>query len=137
MKIDEIVSFESLSASQVAKEVGARLRAERIRRGMSQTEMAERVGLSTRTYRRLEAEGAGTVAALLAVLRVCERLRALQVFLPQAHLPEVRTPLSASTLPRVRRSANRLDCGENSPRDADATSSTLTTRQEQSSAPPN
>ena len=84
MKIDEIVSFESLSASQVAKEVGARLRAERIRRGMSQTEMAERAGLSTRTYRRLEAEGAGTVAALLAVLRVCERLRALQVFLPQA-----------------------------------------------------
>lgn len=114
MKTDELVNFEALTASQVAKEVGARLRAERIRRGMSQTEMAERAGLSTRTYRRLEADGAGTVAALLAVLRVCERLRALQVFLPQAHLPEVRTPLSASTLPRVRRSSN----GENGRRGA-------------------
>lgn len=136
MKTDELVSFEALSASQVAKEVGARLRAERIRRGMSQTEMAERAGLSTRTYRRLEAEGAGTVAALLAVLRVCERLRALQVFLPQAHLPEVRTPLSASTLPRVRRSANRSESGKNTQRDTDATSSTLTARWEQSSALP-
>ncbi|WP_420804044.1 helix-turn-helix domain-containing protein [Ralstonia chuxiongensis] len=120
MRTNELVSLESLSASQVAKEVGVRLRAERIRRGMSQAEMAERAGLSTRTYRRLEAEGAGTVAALLAVLRVCERLRALQVFLPQAHLPEVRTPLSASTLPRVRRSASRSLDGENSGRDAAA-----------------
>lgn len=99
------MTFEALPASQVAKEVGLRLRAERIRRNMTQIEMAERAGLSARTYRRLEAEGAGTVAALLAVLRVCERLRALQVFLPLAQLPEVRTPLSDATRPRVRRSA--------------------------------
>ncbi|WP_458766290.1 helix-turn-helix domain-containing protein [Cupriavidus basilensis] len=104
MKNIEIVDFSALSVSQVAREVGRRLRAERIRRGMSQVEMAAQAGLSARTYRRLEAEGVGTVQALLAVLRICDRLRALQVFLPQASLPEVRTPLSEKTLPRVRRS---------------------------------
>jgi len=116
VKNTDFVNFEALPASQVAKEVGLRIRAERIRRRLSQAEMAERAGLSTRTYRRLEADGAGTVMALLAVLRVCERLRALQVFLPQADLPEIRTPLSSSTLPRVRRSDIQSDVADKTPR---------------------
>jgi transcriptional regulator with XRE-family HTH domain len=98
-----LLGFEALRDGDVVLAIGARLRAERIRNGLSQAELAQKAAIALRTYQRLERDGAGTIETLVAVLRACNRLRALQIALPQPEIAERRTPLSRYTPPRVRR----------------------------------
>jgi transcriptional regulator with XRE-family HTH domain len=95
--------FDSMSNVEITRAIGERIRAERIRQSKSQAEFAALAGIPTRTYQRFERDGSGTTETLVAVLRACQRLRVLQVALPQPTLPERQTPLSRLTLPRVRR----------------------------------
>jgi transcriptional regulator with XRE-family HTH domain len=99
----EITGFDSLSDLGIAREIGDRVRAERIRQSKSQLEFSAAAGIPLRTYQRFERDGSGTIETLVAALRACNRLRALQVALPQPTLPERQTPLSRLTPPRVRR----------------------------------
>ncbi|QCP48326.1 helix-turn-helix transcriptional regulator [Trinickia violacea] len=99
----EISSFDSMSDIEITLAIGDRVRAERIRQNKSQLEFARVAGIPLRTYQRFERDGSGTIETLVAALRACERLRGLQVALPQPTLPERQTPLSRLTPPRVRR----------------------------------
>jgi transcriptional regulator with XRE-family HTH domain len=98
-----LLAFDSLRDADVILAIGERLRAERIRLGLSQAEFAQKAAIANRTYQRLERDGVGNIETLVAALRACNRLRALQIALPQPDLPERRTPLSRYTPPRVRR----------------------------------
>lgn len=111
MKIYEISSFDSMGDFEITQAIGDRVRAERIRQNKSQLEFAGAAGIPLRTYQRFERDGSGTIQTLVAALRACQRLRGLQVALPQPTLPERHTPLSRLTPPRVRRKV-KLD-GEN------------------------
>lgn len=95
--------FEEMSISALSAEIGARFRAERVRLGLSQADMARKATLTIRTYRRLEVAGAGSVRVLLCALKACNRLKALQISLPQRDLPPVRNALTIAKQPRVRR----------------------------------
>ncbi|WP_175995726.1 helix-turn-helix domain-containing protein [Burkholderia stabilis] len=103
MNTYEIAGFDSMNDGEIVHEIGDRVRAERIRQNKSQAEFAAAAGIPLRTYQRFERNGSGTIETLVAVLRACQRLRGLQVALPQPTLPERRTPLSRLTPPRVRR----------------------------------
>ncbi|MBK3812780.1 MULTISPECIES: helix-turn-helix domain-containing protein [Paraburkholderia] len=99
----DVAGFDSLCDLEIIREIGDRVRAERIRQNKSQLEFSAAAGIPLRTYQRFERDGSGTVETLVAVLRACNRLRGLQVALPQPTLPERQTPLSRLTPPRVRR----------------------------------
>lgn len=111
MEIYEISGFDCMDNLEITRAIGDRVRAERIRQNKSQLEFAGAAGIPLRTYQRFERDGSGTIETLVAALRACQRLRGLQVALPQPTLPERQTPLSRLTPPRVRRKV-KLD-GEN------------------------
>lgn len=110
--------FDSLDDAEIAREIGDRLRAERIRQNRSQLEFSVAAGIPLRTYQRFERDGSGTVETLVAALRACNRLRGLQVALPQRALPERQTPLSRLTPPRVRRASKSPNGDDGKERDS-------------------
>ncbi|GIZ51886.1 hypothetical protein NCCP691_19000 [Noviherbaspirillum aridicola] len=83
-----------MSDEEVCQEIGRRLRAERLRRQLTQSEMSELAGIPLRTYKRLEADGSGSIATFVAAVRAAGRLLGLQLLLPQPELPERRNPLT-------------------------------------------
>lgn len=56
-----------------AKDLGARIRARRVEKGLTQTQLAELCGTSLRLISELE-RGIRTEASVTTVLRVCSRL---------------------------------------------------------------
>lgn len=92
-----------LSDDEVCAEIGRRLRAERLRRGLTQVAMSELSGIPLRTYKRLEADGSGSIATLVAAIRATGRLIGFQLLLPQPELPEKREPLADIANRRLRR----------------------------------
>ena len=86
-KVNNVPELASLSDEDVCLEIGKRLRAERLRRGLSQAAMSELSGIPLRTYKRLEASGAGSIGTFVAAIRATGRLLGLQLFLPQPELP--------------------------------------------------
>lgn len=90
-----------MSDDDIAKEIGVRLRAERIRRQLTQLQMAELAGIPLRTYKRLETNGTGAIATLIAAMRACDRIVGLQIMLPQPALPERKNRLIELTKRRT------------------------------------
>lgn len=94
---------DTMSVTNICRDIGRRIRAERIRRELTQLEMAALANLTIRTYRRLEADGVGTIRVLVAALRAYDRIKHLTMLLPQPDLAPTRTALAISMKPRVRR----------------------------------
>ena len=94
-----------LSDGEVCVEIGKRLRAERLRKGLSQVAMSELSGITLRTYKRLEADGSGSIATLVAAIRASGRIIGFQLLLPQPELPERREPLTDIANRRLRKKA--------------------------------
>jgi transcriptional regulator with XRE-family HTH domain len=61
-----------MSAPELAAELGARVRRERLRQNLAQHTLAERAGVSRLTVTRMEAGGATTLTNFLSVL-ICLR----------------------------------------------------------------
>ncbi len=76
------MDYYSLSDSAIETEIGARLRALRLRRNVTQHALAEAAGLSTTAIRGIEA-GGGTLSTLIAVLRELSALDQLEHFIPE------------------------------------------------------
>lgn len=93
----------SLTDDEVCLEIGKRLRAERIRKKMSQVEMSKLSGIPLRTYKRLEADGTGSIGTLVAAIRATGRLIGFQVLLPQPELPQRRDAFVEIAKRRVQR----------------------------------
>ncbi len=91
------------SLEQLSKLVADRMRAERVRRNLTQEAMAEAAGISLRTYRRLEATGKGSIENLLSILKAMGRTAVVAMLFPTAQLPE--SVLHAK--PRLRASSLR------------------------------
>lgn len=63
--------------------IAVRLKIARLRLNLTQTEMSVRSGVPLRTYKRFELSGCGSLNTFVAVLRGLDRLRLLEVILPQ------------------------------------------------------
>lgn len=94
----------SLPDATIAARLGGSLREYRLRRNMTLQEMASEIGISKPTLIRLE-NGAGTIANLIAALRVLRRLDLLDPMLE----PPIASPMQmiAQKQPRLRASKTR------------------------------
>lgn len=99
--VNDAPNMAHMSDDEIAKEIGVRLRAERIRKQLTQLQMAERAGIPLRTYKRLETNGTGAIATLIAAMRACDRILGLQIMLPQPALPEKKNALIEVTKRRA------------------------------------
>jgi len=75
------VDLMLLSADEVASELGARVRRERLRQNMTQRTLADRAGVSRATLARMEQAGTATLPNFLAVLAALRRTGDLQQLL--------------------------------------------------------
>ncbi|UTW46573.1 helix-turn-helix transcriptional regulator [bacterium SCSIO 12696] len=73
--------FESESDKSILAELGGRVRQLRLRKNLTQQQLAERTLLSLNTIKSLEV-GRAKLATLVAVLRELGELSSLEVFLP-------------------------------------------------------
>ena len=64
--------------SELALELGKRVRMHRIRKGMSQRTLAEKAGVHVNTLRSLERRGEVKLSSFIAVLRALGERRALE-----------------------------------------------------------
>ena len=76
------MDYYSLSDSAIEVEIGARLKALRLRRNVTQKALADATGLSVTAIKGIEA-GGGTLRTLIAVLRELRALDNLQHFIPE------------------------------------------------------
>ena len=76
------MDYYSLTDSAIEVEIGARLKALRLRRNVTQKALAEATGLSVTAIKGIEA-GGGTLSTLIAVLRELRALDQLQHFIPE------------------------------------------------------
>ena len=83
-----ITDYYTMSDSRILQELGNRLRALRLRKNVTQAELAERALIAIGTVKSLE-QGKGKLASLVAVLRELDALQQLDQLIP----PETISPL--------------------------------------------
>lgn len=113
--------LRDLPNNEICTVIGYRLKTERLRLGLTQAFVAGSAGVSLRTYKRLEAAGQGAIDTFVAVLRVMNRLRALEVMLPAPSLPPRDTPVEK--LERLRKRVRGLSAPELKQRERESTKS--------------
>lgn len=67
------MDLSMMSAAELASELGARIRCERLRRNLTQHGLAERSGVSRLTVTRMEEDGSATLTKFLSVLVALRR----------------------------------------------------------------
>ncbi|MEZ5218528.1 MAG: helix-turn-helix domain-containing protein [Ilumatobacteraceae bacterium] len=67
------MELSMMTASELASELGARVRSERVRQNLTQQALAERAGVSRLTVLRMEEDGSTTLTKFLAVLTALRR----------------------------------------------------------------
>ncbi len=70
-----------MSPLEVASELGARVRKERLRQNLTQQTLADRAGVSRVTVRRMESDGTATLPNFLAILAALRRTKDLEALL--------------------------------------------------------
>jgi transcriptional regulator with XRE-family HTH domain len=81
--------WKNLSDAQTLAEIGQRLKATRLGRGLSQEALASAAGVSLPTVQRMESRGQATVENLIRLLRQLDLLDGLHTLLPP---PRMETP---------------------------------------------
>jgi putative transcriptional regulator len=71
-----------MTEDSILREIGERLRRERLNRNLTQAVLAERAGVSRIVVQRLEQGAGSTLGGLIAVLRAMGLLGQLDAFLP-------------------------------------------------------
>ncbi len=107
----EISSFAS--TQEVLKELGIRLKALRIAADITQEQMSERTGLSRRTISSLENGGDVSLSSLLEVMRVLDRLQALDVAIPKQTIRPSDMAVLGKKRERARKKSANKDEQEN------------------------
>ncbi len=67
----------------IAREVGRRIEQIRLEQNISQREVADKVGITVKTYRNIT-DGGGKFESLIAVLRALGHLELVDSFIPQS-----------------------------------------------------
>ena len=103
-------SADSAPLTRLLEELGARIEAYRISRQMKQEELASKAGISTRTLRRLESNGNGTLDTFARLLRALEMDHRLLDVIPAATVSPLDTRRTAKApRRRVRHRAEEPD----------------------------
>ena len=76
------MTFESMTEQAIAAEIGRRIEQMRLEKNLTQQQIADEVGLSRVSYRKLVA-GSGKFENFIAVLRVLGRLDLVEQFVPE------------------------------------------------------
>jgi transcriptional regulator with XRE-family HTH domain len=77
------MDFQDLHSDEaVVAALGERLRAERLRRNLSQQQLAEQAGVGRMTVQRLEEGRSGSLTSLVRILRALGGLEGLERLLP-------------------------------------------------------
>lgn len=76
------MNFEAMTDQAVAAELGRRMEQLRLEQNLTQQEVADAVGLSRVSYRKLAA-GEGKFVNVIAVLRVLGQLALVEQFIPE------------------------------------------------------
>lgn len=72
----------ALTDEAICAVIGLRLKNERLRLNLTQAHVAREGKISLRTYKRFEATGISSLPTFVAVIRVLNRLRMLELALP-------------------------------------------------------
>jgi len=88
-----------LTDNAVLAEIGRRTAEHRVARGLTQSEFAERAGVTRSTIQRVESGGSIQLTSFVKILRALNRVDALDNVLT----PEVRSPLAELERARSRR----------------------------------
>ncbi len=81
--------------AEIAREIAQRCRSLRLEQNVTQEELANRAGISPRTYRRFEQEGLISLERLIAVIHSLNRISELEMILlpsPVQDLDEIERP---------------------------------------------
>lgn len=73
----------SMTNRAIAREIGYRIDRIRLEQNISQKEVADKIGVTVKTYRNL-IDGGGKFESLIAVLRVLDRLELADSFIPES-----------------------------------------------------
>lgn len=77
------MGFSGMTDKAVAEEMGRRIEQLRLERNMTQQQLADAVGLSRVSYRKLAA-GEAKFVNVIAVLRVLDQLESLETLIPDS-----------------------------------------------------
>ena len=98
------MNWNSLSNSAIIGEVGKRLKDYRIRRKLTQQELADQAGISVFSVTQIERGKAITLAVFLSVLRVLRLLDNLELFIPEIGISPIELlKLKGKTPKRIRK----------------------------------
>ena len=100
------MDFYSLSDKTIEKELGDRLKALRLRKNMTQKELANATTLSLNSIKALES-GRSKISTLIAVLRELESLEQLDNFIPEISISPMQLAKNKGYV-RQRASGERL-----------------------------
>jgi transcriptional regulator with XRE-family HTH domain len=76
------MNFNTMSNHAIAAEIGQRISQLRLKKNLSQQQVADEIGMSRMGYGKLE-KGTGKFENMIATLRVLDRLDLIEHFIPQ------------------------------------------------------
>ncbi|MBE9549644.1 MAG: helix-turn-helix transcriptional regulator [Proteobacteria bacterium] len=100
-----IIDYYIVSDTTILKELGARLRKLRLRKNITQEDLAERSLLSVGTIKSLEA-GNGKLSTLVAILRELSALDQLNQFIPPVNISPLKMADASAKSPNNRERAS-------------------------------
>ncbi|MCD6565278.1 MAG: helix-turn-helix transcriptional regulator [Bacteroidales bacterium] len=77
------MNLKRMSDQAIVKEIGNRIRKQRLLQNYSQSELATRAGISISTMQKLEYGTASTIKTVIQALRVLGKLESLNNFIPE------------------------------------------------------
>jgi transcriptional regulator with XRE-family HTH domain len=99
------MNWNSLSNSAIIEEVGKRLKDYRIRRKLTQQELANQAGISVFSVAQIERGKVVTMSVFLSVLRVLRLLENLELFIPEIGISPIELlKLKGKTPKRIKNS---------------------------------
>ena len=99
------MNWTSLSNSAIIEEVGKRLKDYRIRRKLTQQEVADHAGISIFSVAQIERGKAVTMGVFLSVLRTLRLLENFEMFIPEIGISPIELlKLKGKTPKRIKKS---------------------------------
>ena len=99
------MNWNSLSNSAIIEEVGKRLKDYRIRRKLTQQEVAEQAGISIFSVAQIERGKVVTMSVFLSVIRVLRLLDNFELFIPEIGISPIELlKLKGKTPKRIKKS---------------------------------
>ena len=107
-----IIDYFTASDSRILQELGERLRALRLRKNITQEDLAQRALMAVGTVKALE-QGKGKLSSLIAVLRELDSLQQLDQMIPANTISPLQIAAAKSKQPSLRMRARAKAPGRN------------------------